>query len=86
MPQPPRELKPWAGIREFFGAEVRHWRQAKGLTQDELGCRLNLRGRLIPHSAGSCSGVMKLSGRVPTVSSLGVLCQLHDDVAQIVPF
>jgi hypothetical protein len=44
VPQPPRELKPWAGTRDFFGAEVRHWRLARGMTQDELGRVLHVSG------------------------------------------
>ncbi len=35
-----RELDPSAGPREFYGAELRRWRTAAGLSQEQLGQRL----------------------------------------------
>lgn len=73
MPQPPRELKPWAGTRDFFGAEVRHWRLARGFTQDELGRLLLVSGDSVakiekaerwppPGFAADCDRVLSTGG------------------------
>jgi transcriptional regulator with XRE-family HTH domain len=37
MGQAPRELMPSRSPADFFGAELRHWREARGLSQDQLG-------------------------------------------------
>lgn len=47
MPQTPRELTPVASTRAFFGAELRHWRQQRHLSQHELGVRVHASGDLI---------------------------------------
>ena len=39
-----RELDPSAGPLEFFGAEVRRWRTAAGLSQEQLGQRVGYSG------------------------------------------
>lgn len=73
MPQSPRELKPWAGTRDFFGAEVRHWRLARGFTQDELGRLLHVSGDSVakiekaerwppPGFAADCDRVLSTGG------------------------
>jgi hypothetical protein len=45
--QAPRELTPYASLRHFFGAELRHWRQVAGLSHDRLGKQINFSGDLI---------------------------------------
>lgn len=47
MPQAPRQLTPTASGRDFFGAELRHWRQQRGLSQDSLGARIHVSGDLV---------------------------------------
>lgn len=47
MPQVPRELTPLASTRAFFGAELRHWRQHRQLSQHELGRCVHASGDLI---------------------------------------
>jgi transcriptional regulator with XRE-family HTH domain len=39
-----RELDPTAGPLDFFGAEVRRWRTAAGLSQEQLGQRVGFSG------------------------------------------
>jgi hypothetical protein len=45
--QTPRELTPYASLRHFFGAELRHWRLLAGLSHDRLGKQINFSGDLI---------------------------------------
>ncbi|MFE1959838.1 helix-turn-helix domain-containing protein [Streptomyces sp. NPDC059479] len=47
MPQPPRQLEPGRSNRDWFGAELRHWRRQRGLTQDQLGALVHVSGDLI---------------------------------------
>ncbi|WP_079125055.1 helix-turn-helix domain-containing protein [Streptomyces lushanensis] len=47
MPQPPRQLEPGRSNRDWFGAELRHWRGQRGLTQDQLGALVHVSGDLI---------------------------------------
>lgn len=47
MPQPPRPLTPWLDMPSLFGAELRQWRQRRGLTQDELGRAIHISGDMI---------------------------------------
>lgn len=47
MPQAPRKLTPAASTHAFFGAELRHWRQHRHLSQHELGQRVHASGDLI---------------------------------------
>ena len=42
-----RELDPTAGPLDFFGAEVRRWRNAAGLSQEQLGQRIGYSGALV---------------------------------------
>ncbi|MDT3397784.1 helix-turn-helix transcriptional regulator [Streptomyces sp. B1866] len=47
MPQPPKPLQPGRSARDWFGAELRHWRTQRGLTQDQLGALVHVSGDLI---------------------------------------
>ncbi|MFI5753928.1 helix-turn-helix domain-containing protein [Streptomyces sp. NPDC051569] len=47
MPQPPKPLEPGRSDRDWFGAELRHWRTRHALTQDELGASVHVSGDLI---------------------------------------
>ena len=47
MAQAPRELTPYASARDFFGAELRQWRQRAGLSHDRLGKEVNYSGDTI---------------------------------------
>lgn len=44
---PTRELHPTAGPLDFFGAEVRRWRNAAGLSQEQLGQRIGYSAALV---------------------------------------
>lgn len=54
MPQAPRRLSPYDSMLNFFGAELRHWREVRGLSQDALG-------RLVHVSGDTLSKVEKAS-------------------------
>lgn len=54
-----RELDPTAGPLDFFGAEVRRWRNAAGLSQEQLGQRLGYSGALV--------GKVETSDRAPSL-------------------
>ena len=47
MGQSPRELTPYESARHFFGAELRRWREQRGLSQERLGREVNFDGSLI---------------------------------------
>lgn len=47
MPQRPRPLQPTTSVGAFFGAELRHWRTLRGLSQQELGLRVHVSGALV---------------------------------------
>ncbi|WP_232832330.1 helix-turn-helix transcriptional regulator [Nocardiopsis sp. FIRDI 009] len=47
MPQPLKTLRPGRSARDWFGAELRHWRLKRGLTQAELGRQAWTSGSLI---------------------------------------
>jgi hypothetical protein len=47
MPQPPKQLDPSRSGRHWFGAELRHWRVLRGLSQAQLGARVHVSGDLI---------------------------------------
>ena len=53
-----RELDPGASVPAFFGAQLRRYRKLAGLTQDELGERINYTGALI--------GMVETTLRSPT--------------------
>jgi DNA-binding XRE family transcriptional regulator len=44
---PTRELHPTAGPLDFFGAEVRRWRNAAGMSQEQLGQRIGYSAALV---------------------------------------
>jgi transcriptional regulator with XRE-family HTH domain len=44
MGQDPRPLTPYASLRHFFGAELRTWRERRGLSQTSLGRRVSYSG------------------------------------------
>jgi transcriptional regulator with XRE-family HTH domain len=54
-----RELEPSASVPAFFGAELRRARKLAGLTQEELGERINFTGALI--------GMIETTLRTPTL-------------------
>ncbi|MGH3907720.1 MAG: helix-turn-helix domain-containing protein, partial [Pseudonocardiaceae bacterium] len=47
MGRPPRELTPLESALHFFGAELRHWRTMRELSQAGLGQRTHDSGALI---------------------------------------
>ena len=47
MPQASRPLTPEESPLHFFGAELRYWRQSRGLSQDKLGSRIYASGDTI---------------------------------------
>ena len=42
MPQVERELAPHRSARQFFGAELRHWRRLRNLSQADLAARVHV--------------------------------------------
>ncbi len=56
---PTRELHPTAGPLDFFGAEVRRWRNAAGLSQEQLGQRIGYSAALV--------GRVELGERAPSL-------------------
>ncbi|MEU8924617.1 helix-turn-helix transcriptional regulator [Kitasatospora sp. NPDC048545] len=47
MPQRPKDLQPSRSARERLGAEIRHWRVLRGLSQDQLGALVHISGDLV---------------------------------------
>ncbi|WP_406086790.1 helix-turn-helix domain-containing protein [Kitasatospora purpeofusca] len=47
MPQRPKALEPSRSARAWFGAELRHWRETRRLSQDALGALVHVSGDLI---------------------------------------
>ncbi|MFD4398463.1 helix-turn-helix domain-containing protein [Kitasatospora sp. NPDC058478] len=47
MPRPPKPLDPTRSAAHWLGAELRHWRELRKLSQDELGRLVHLSGDLI---------------------------------------
>ncbi|MDH6580320.1 helix-turn-helix transcriptional regulator [Kitasatospora sp. MAP5-34] len=47
MPRPPKPLDPTRSAAHWLGAELRHWRELRKLSQDELGALVHLSGDLI---------------------------------------
>lgn len=58
MGQAPRELMPSRSALDYFGAQLRRWRVARGLSQDQLG-------RLTHHSGSMIGKVEKALRRPP---------------------
>ncbi|MGH3929775.1 MAG: helix-turn-helix domain-containing protein [Pseudonocardiaceae bacterium] len=65
MAQAPKDLTPYASLRHFFGAELRQWRLAAGLSHDRLGAQINYSGDLV--------GKVEKADRMPTVA-LAMAC------------
>jgi transcriptional regulator with XRE-family HTH domain len=47
MPHPPRKLEPSRSAAHWFGAELRHWRGQRGLSQSEVGALVHVSEALI---------------------------------------
>jgi tetratricopeptide (TPR) repeat protein/DNA-binding XRE family transcriptional regulator len=47
MPQPPKALSPSRSGRDWFGAELRHWRTLRSYSQEALGAIVHVSGGLI---------------------------------------
>ena len=47
MPQPPRGRRPTLNVRVLFGRRLRALRKLRGLTQEELGERSEVSGKLV---------------------------------------
>ncbi|WP_169810757.1 helix-turn-helix domain-containing protein [Nocardia beijingensis] len=58
MAQQPRELAAMESARQFFGAELRHWRLLRKLSLNQLGA--------ISHDSGSLIGKIEKAQRRPT--------------------
>ncbi|GIJ46671.1 transcriptional regulator [Virgisporangium aliadipatigenens] len=63
MGQRPRALAPHASPRQFFGAELRWWREHRGLSQTALGA--------LVHSSGATVGKVEKAARRPTADFAG---------------
>ncbi len=59
MAQAPRDLVPTRSVWHFFGAELRHWRVLRGLSQDQLG--------RLTHDSGSAIGKVEKAVRRPSL-------------------
>ncbi|WP_330231580.1 helix-turn-helix transcriptional regulator [Nocardia sp. NBC_00508] len=57
MAQQPRELAAMESARQFFGAELRHWRLLRGMSHNQLGA--------ISHDSGSLIGKVEKAQRRP---------------------
>lgn len=73
MAQAPRPLAPQRSAKDLFGAELRHWRQQRGLSQHELGQLVFTSGARIgkiekgdrwptPDLAAACDTVLDTGG------------------------
>ncbi|MEV6927471.1 helix-turn-helix transcriptional regulator [Dactylosporangium sp. NPDC051485] len=58
MPQRPASLQPFASIRHYFGAELRAWRQLRGLSLARLG--------QVVHNSGDLLGKIEKAQRWPS--------------------
>ncbi|MGH3925658.1 MAG: helix-turn-helix domain-containing protein, partial [Pseudonocardiaceae bacterium] len=59
MGRPPRELTPQESALHFFGAELRHWRLVRELSQAGLG--------LCTHDSGALISKIEKGERFPTL-------------------
>lgn len=78
MAQAERELTPYSSPSHFFGAELRHWRRLRGLSQNELGLRVFCSGHLIgriekAERRASTDLVARLDSALETGGALGRL-------------
>ncbi|MFD9487725.1 helix-turn-helix domain-containing protein [Streptomyces sp. NPDC059991] len=53
MAQAPRKLTPTRSPQDTLGAELRHWRELRGLSQDELGTRVYVSGDTLSKVEGA---------------------------------
>ncbi|MGH3933332.1 MAG: helix-turn-helix domain-containing protein, partial [Pseudonocardiaceae bacterium] len=60
MGRPPRELTPQESALHFFGAELRHWRTVRELSQTALG--------LLTHDSGALISKIEKGERFPTLA------------------
>jgi transcriptional regulator with XRE-family HTH domain len=60
MGQVPRELTPLESALHFFGAQVRHWRTLRALSQTGLGQRT--------HDSGALIGKIEKGERFPSLA------------------
>lgn len=81
MGQPPRDLTPDRDARSFFGAELRHWRELRQLSQDRLGLAVHVSGDTIakiekalrwPHDdfAAACDTTLATGGALSRLWTL----------------
>jgi DNA-binding XRE family transcriptional regulator len=71
--QAPRQLRPYESPGHFFGAELRHWRELRNLSQDALGRLVHVSGDAVskiekalrwpqPGLAEACDAVLNTGG------------------------
>src|SRR6266540_3580684 len=60
MAQEPQHLAGLESVHQFFGAELRHWRTLRGLSQQQLGLRT--------HDSGALIGKIEKAQRRPTLA------------------
>lgn len=53
MAQEPRKLTPTRSAQDLLGAELRHWRKVRGLSQDEVGARVFTSGDTLSKVEGA---------------------------------
>jgi transcriptional regulator with XRE-family HTH domain len=70
MAHPPRNLKPYESVRDFFGAELRLFRERAGLSQDKLG-------KLVSYSGDQVAAIEKAQ-RWPNVALVRALDDVLD--------
>ena len=87
MPQLPRPLEPHVSVVTYFGAELRRWRELRGLSQGELGGRVHVSGALISKiEKGLRRPSLGLGGRLDTVlDTAGVLARLEEVIDSGLP-
>lgn len=86
MAQRPKELNPFESTRAYFGAELRHWRTQRGLSQAALG--------RATHDSGALIGRFEKAERWPNreaalrldqaLDTAGALVRIWDRAAQAV--
>lgn len=81
MPQRPKDLQPSRSARDRLGAEIRHWRVRRGLSQDQLGALVHVSGDLVsklekgqrtcrPHYAAGMDTVLETGGAISRLLDL----------------
>ncbi len=93
MGQAPRKLTPYASLADFFGAELRRYRAAAGMSHARLGEQVNYSGALISKIekadrvpsvdlAHSCDRVLGAGG---ALVRLGLLLQAERQRRHVAP-